>query len=121
MAKRFPNVLQKREMLYEGNTTPEQLSAQAKEFVEAKRYAEALDFYNAAGNTDEIKQQRQAAIERGELFIYESACRFLGEDPVVSDLEQIAKTASSNGRESYARRVEEEYLKSDEEEEVEEE
>jgi hypothetical protein len=92
--------LKRRDFLHSEKTPPAQLSQAGREFLEAQRYSDALDFFEKARDEKGIKAIKRIALEQGDTFLLARLDRFDRALVTRSDWEEAAKKAEALGKPS---------------------
>jgi tetratricopeptide (TPR) repeat protein len=81
--------LKKRDLLHSPNTSPEELSQYGREYLQANRLVDALDFFEKAQDQEGIRQVKKIGLEEGDFFLLQQSSKLLKEpvpDEVWKDL-----------------------------------
>ena len=95
--KKFPDPLSRRHLL-EGEMDAAKAGALAKEYLEAGREIEAIEFFAKAADRDALSALQAVAVERGDVFLMKAASVGLGEEPSKDRWQELARAASEAGR-----------------------
>ena len=98
----LPGFRNKRKTLFGSKTSPQQMLETGREFMQAERFDDALEFFSRAQATQEVKQIAGLAAERGDTALFLRAKVALKEEPTEEELETIARNAEAAGRRSMA-------------------
>jgi hypothetical protein len=94
--------LKKRDTLHSEKSTPAMLSKIGREFLLQERYSDALDFFEKARDTENIKEIKRIALERGDTFLLARLERFDRTLVSRADWDSAAERAGEKGRPSMA-------------------
>lgn len=100
-----PTSSQSRKLLYSKDLGAEQAVEIGLTLKAAGRYSEALLFFEKSGKLEEIGGLASQAIEIGDLFLYEAACRARIQDLREDELRRLAERALAEGKLHFARRA----------------
>jgi len=100
-ARKIPNPLARRHLI-EKDLDAASALAIAETYIEDGRAVEALDFFAKAAARDRLAAVRDEAVERGDAFLFQAACRHLGEAPVAERWQRLAEVAEAAGKDAYA-------------------
>jgi hypothetical protein len=78
MAK-IVSCLKKRDLLHGPNTPPEELSQYGREYLQAHRLVDALDFFEKARDQEGIRQVKKVSLEEGDFFLLQQSSKLLKE------------------------------------------
>jgi hypothetical protein len=94
--------IKKRDLLHSEKTSKETLSNVGREFFDAERYSDALDFYEKAKDLNGLNEIKQYAVKSGDTFLLSRLDRF--DRTLISrpDWDAAAQNAQAAGRESMA-------------------
>jgi hypothetical protein len=95
--KKFPDPLSRRHLL-EGEMDAARAGALAKDYLEAGREIEAIEFFAKSGDRDALKALQAVAIERGDVFLMKAASAGLGEEASKERWQALATAARNAGR-----------------------
>ena len=98
----LPGFRKKRKTLFGSKTSAGQMLETGREFMQAERFDEALEFFSRAGATQEVEQIAGLAAERGDIALFLRARVVLNEEPTEEELEAVARNAEAAGRRSMA-------------------
>jgi hypothetical protein len=94
--------LKKRDTLHSEKSAPATLSKIGREFLLQERYSDALDFFEKARDTENIKEIKRIALERGDTFLLARLERFDRTLVSRADWDAAAERARDKGRSSMA-------------------
>jgi hypothetical protein len=97
--------LVKRKALFSRDAAPAALVAVGRSLEQGEFFADALAFYERAGQAAEIEALRDRAVELGDLFLYEGACRALDQEPDLQALGRLGERAHALGKLHFARKA----------------
>src|SRR5690242_15721524 len=99
----FPtHYIKKRDTLHSEKSSAATLSQIGRDFLAAERFSDALDFFEKARDTENIKKIKNIALERGDTFLLARLDRFDRTLISTAEWEATAKKAESIGRGSMA-------------------
>ena len=99
----LPDPLSRRHLL-EGNLDPAKALVYAQAYLAAGREVEAVDFLAASEPASNAEAQqalstlREAALERGDVFLMRVTCRALADEPSAATWQSLADAAQRAGR-----------------------
>lgn len=103
---KFPlSVADKHQILFVKPLPPAELSSWGKTYGAAGQPHDALEFYQAAKDEPALKALTDKAIEDADLVLFLNACRALGVEPPVAQLEALKARAASLGMEGVVKRA----------------
>jgi hypothetical protein len=79
----------------------EALAAAGREFLASDRLADAAEFFSRAGDVEGLGLIKRQAVDEGNLFVYQTACKLLGQAPDRRELTALADKAASMGLSAY--------------------
>jgi|YNPNPStandDraft_1061719.scaffolds.fasta_scaffold00440_20 hypothetical protein len=88
---KWPSFLKKKEILFSAKTSREDLIMWGDSFFAGMRLHDALAFYRQAGHAEGVARIRQAAVERGDFFLFREASEAM--DPGDANREELAGLA----------------------------
>lgn len=101
------NPLKKGLLLYgdarRGPAQPEELLKYAERYMEEGGFADALNFYSAAGSDNGIRRIISEAVTSGDLFLYRRGYALLGSGMDRGELITLAQNAKASGKLVFAR------------------
>ena len=98
----LPGFTQKRKTLFSPKTSAESLRVLGKEFMEAERYDDALEFFQRAGAEDMARHVAEKAMQAGDTALYMRAKKVLGDTVSDEEWTRIARAAEQARRYSAA-------------------
>jgi hypothetical protein len=98
----LPGFYEKRKLLFSEKARPEDLREAGRQFMEAERYDDALEFFERCDADDLARQIAERAMERGNTPLYMRAKRVLGEEISDGEWRGLAQSAERAGRLSMA-------------------
>jgi len=101
-SQELPDFQGKRKTLFGARTSPEQMRATGKRFMEAERFDDALEFFARTQAEDDVKEIVRIAIERGDMPLFLRAKLVLKEKPTGDEFAALARRAEETGRLSMA-------------------
>ena len=104
MAKRneLPSFLEKRKILFGRKTAAQEIMEAGRQFMEAERFDDALEFFERTEATQEVQKIARLAVERGDTPLFLRAKVVLKEEPTEQELDILARNAEAAGRSSMA-------------------
>ena len=91
--RKLPNYHFKQKILYLDHTGPEILKNYGDLFFAQGNFSDALDFYEKAKFTEGLQKIKNAALESGDVMLFQRAAKALNLDITPADWESIARTA----------------------------
>ncbi|MCX7804507.1 MAG: hypothetical protein N3A38_04875 [Planctomycetota bacterium] len=101
--------LEKRDVLWSEKTPRETLSRHGREFFEAERYSDALDFFERAMDEEGIRRIREVALKEGDAFLLGRIARLKPEWVSDGDWRTVEKAAEAAGKPSFAEQARKRY------------
>ncbi len=90
--------LKKRDLLHSPNNAPEELSQYGREYLQANRLVDALDFFEKAQDQEGIRQIKKISLEEGDFFLLQQSSKLLKE-PVPDEVwKGLGETNLSQGK-----------------------
>jgi len=90
--------LKKRDLLHSPNTSLEELSQYGREYLQANRLVDALDFFEKAQDQEGIRQVKKIGLEEGDFFLLQQSSKLLKE-PVPDEVwKGLGETNLSQGK-----------------------
>ena len=96
------NYIKKRDLLHSDRSTPQSLSAVAREFLAAERFSDALDFFEKAKDLSGLNEIKQLALRTGDSFLLARLERFDRNLVSQEEWNNAAVLAEQSGRASMA-------------------
>ena len=100
--KELPGFRAKRKVLFGEKVPAERRLEMGREFMDAERYDDALEFFARSGAKDEVLKIAQRAIEAGDTALLLRAKVVLKEAPTDEELTRVAQAAEKAGLTSQA-------------------
>jgi len=98
----LPDFRNKRKLLFGSKTSAQQMLETGRQFMQAERFDDALEFLSRTEATQEVRQIAVLAAERGDTALFLRAKVVLKEEPTQEELEAVARKAEDSGRRSTA-------------------
>jgi hypothetical protein len=98
----LPGFYEKRKVLFAESPSPEKLLRAGRQFMEAGRYDDALEFFQRAGAHDLARQVAAVAMQAGNTPLLMRAKKVLGEGITEQEWLQVAANAEKAGLPSCA-------------------
>jgi hypothetical protein len=98
----LPNPLEKREVLYSGETDPEILVELGERFRAEGYLLDALNFFAQAGSRSHLEKFLAGARADGDAFLVEQAALALGRELSPGEWEEVAERADELGKSAFA-------------------
>jgi len=103
--RKLPNYRSKQKILYIDNTPAATLIDYGDQYWDEQAFDDALDFYAKAGHTSGIEKLSAAAMEKGDVFLYQRASRALHREITPADWRKIAGRAVELEKITFAKRA----------------
>lgn len=87
------NYLSKRDLLHGPKTTPQALSAAAREYLAREAFSDALDFFEKARDAAGVQEIKKVALQRGDSFLLGRIERYDPAQVSANDWERVAEIA----------------------------
>ncbi|MFC2171735.1 hypothetical protein ACFLU6_03770 [Acidobacteriota bacterium] len=104
--KTVPGIFQKQAELYLKPLPADQLEQTGRFLEDEGLTIDAVEYYRIAGETGSLNRLKQQALSDGDLFYYLLVCKALDAAPVREELQQLSRSAQSNGKDAYAEKSE---------------
>jgi len=75
MARKLPDPIRKRDILFSERTTPAEISEYGHLFLKEELYWDAVEFFGGAGDEEGLKQVREAGIEIADAYLLRRVAR----------------------------------------------
>jgi hypothetical protein len=98
----LPDFYEKREILFGDNTTEEEMRSAGEQFMQARRYDDALEFFARCEADDMVRDIIKDVLERGDTPVFLRAKRVLDEEVTDEEWERLAENALEHGSPSKA-------------------
>lgn len=95
--------LQKREMLNKSSIDADRLVEWGKACEEEGLLNDAIDFYTAAGSSEEMESLFAQAVDEGDAFIYGKLLKAVGREASTEEWMALGKRAEELGKDAFAR------------------
>ena len=102
---RLPSPLKKRQLIYGEKTPSEELSARGRDHLEEGRLTDALDFFEAARDTEGLAEIAKRAVEEGDAFLLWGVERTAPQLVSSAEWEKLARRAAALGKDAFAERA----------------
>ncbi len=104
MSKRkLPDYRLKQKILYIDKTSPETLARYGDLYMEQDALSDALEFFIKAGTPAGLGKIKILALEKGDVFLFQSAAKALQREISPKEWEDIARRATDQKKYSFAR------------------
>ena len=104
MSKRkLPDYRLKQKILYIDKTSPETLARYGDLYLEQDALSDALEFFIKAGHPAGMEKIKILALEKGDVFLFQSAAKALQLEISKNEWEDIARRAADQKKYSFAR------------------
>jgi len=94
--------LEKRDLLNEDGASEATLLGWGRRFEEAGLLNDAVEFYDRADSSEDLKRLLESALEEGDLFLYTKLSRILKHDPSRDEWLVLADRAEAAGKFTFA-------------------
>jgi hypothetical protein len=91
--RKLPDYHSKQKILYIDHTDPKTLLNYGDLFFAEGNFSDALDFYQKANFPEGLQKIKNAALENGDVMLFQRAAKALNLEPTTADWENIAKNA----------------------------
>ncbi|MFZ5586733.1 MAG: hypothetical protein ACOZHQ_12470 [Thermodesulfobacteriota bacterium] len=93
-----PSARERRRLLAE---SPAGLGPTGRLFLDQRRWGEALECLEAAGDREGLEKLRQAALAAGDYFYWRRALAALGQAPAPAEVQALAEAAAAAGKDRF--------------------
>ncbi|RLA79070.1 MAG: hypothetical protein DRG33_04605 [Deltaproteobacteria bacterium] len=105
MAKRLPDPIKRREILYGKDTPPEVLVEYGHLYLEEGRWNDAVEFFGRAKYREGLMQLKEIALREGDFFLLYQIGEFLGEEFPPEVWKELGHRAMEVGKYHFARKA----------------
>jgi len=101
----IPDYRKKQALLYIQKTAAADLAEYGHRFLAAGRFADAVEFFQAAGDRAGLETIRARAEQEGDAMLYLQCIKALGVEASPDDWTRIGRTALAKGKASLAKQA----------------
>lgn len=101
--RKLPDYRLKQKILYIDKTSPETLARYGDLYMEQDALSDALEFFIKAGTPAGLEKIKILALEKGDVFLFQSAAKALQREISPKEWEDIARRATDQKKYSFAR------------------
>ncbi len=94
----LPGFYEKRALLFSKKASPEKTKQLGKQFMDAGRFDDALEFFARAKAEDMVREIARTALDTGDAPLYMRARKILGDDAKEAEWNKLADNAVKHGR-----------------------